>query len=392
MYFALVLSLIMLLLGAIVVLSLRFLNRRWWQIGWVRRTAYILPILGIVTLAIGIFGIVSSSSLPTAIGMTMASLTFVLMIGLIVSLIPAGGLNILANIIEKKSSNPGKADVSQGRRDFLRISATALPALATGTGVTGFAISFGQVKVYELPLYFENLPPQLDGFRILHLSDMHLGRYFQFADLEQLLEDAEKLTPDMVVATGDICDVTSMLPRTLQMIGELKPRHGSLASIGNHEYYHGVQNSRRAHSVSEVPLLINEGHTLLIDGASLYVGGADDPAQLFADTDDFLKRTIDKTLSGAPSDGFKIIMSHRPLGFERAAEQSVELTLAGHTHGGQIGLGGRSIFETTDPPNYYWGHYTKGSSQLYTSAGAGHWFPFRLGCPAEAPVIILKRA
>ncbi|RKX73418.1 MAG: hypothetical protein DRP60_11930 [Spirochaetes bacterium] len=75
-----------------------------------------------------------------------------------------------------------------------------------------------------------------------------------------------------------------------------------------------------------------------------------------------------------------------------AAELGVNLTLAGHTHGGQIGVGGRSFFDWVLPYKYLWGHYTKDNgSQLYTSAGIGHWFPFRLGCPAEAPVFVLRR-
>ena len=69
----------------------------------------------------------------------------------------------------------------------------------------------------------------------------------------------------------------------------------------------------------------------------------------------------------------------------------MNLTLSGHTHGGQIGLGGRSIFEYLGGPGQYlWGEYNSGSGKLYTSAGVGHWFPFRLGCPAEAPVLVLR--
>jgi uncharacterized protein len=84
-------------------------------------------------------------------------------------------------------------------------------------------------------------------------------------------------------------------------------------------------------------------------------------------------------------------MSHRPDAFDHAAVRGIDLTLAGHTHGGQIGMFGRSVFESYWPERYLWGRYERNGSQLYTSAGVGHWFPFRLGCPPEAPVIELTR-
>jgi predicted MPP superfamily phosphohydrolase len=395
MYFILVIIGAFLILGIGTILMLRFLNRRWWRIRWIRITALLLPVCGVLCLLVGFAGFFTSTFLPIAVGMTTASFVFVLLIGLVVSLPLSGVLNSLANSVERRFHRVAEAadsGFSNSRRNFLRSSSVLFPAIAVGAGATGFGLSFVRVKVHELPMLYDNLPDQLEGFRVLHISDMHLGRYFQLGDLEQLLSDAEQFEPDMVLVTGDICDVSTQLDDTLRIIGELNPRYGCWASLGNHEYYHGVQLSRAAHSRSNVPLLINIGHTINVDGVDLYVGGADDPASLWKNADDFLLRTVNETLSGAPSDAFKIIMSHRPRGFVEAARQGVELTLAGHTHGGQIGIGGRSIFETTDPPNYYWGHYADGKSRLCTSAGVGHWFPFRLGCPAEAPVVVLKRA
>lgn len=395
MYFILVIIGAFLILGLGIILMLRYMNRRWWRIKWIRITAFLLPVCGVLCLLVGFAGFFTSTYFLIAVGMTTASFVFVLMISFVASLPLSGVLNSLANLIERKLRRTAEAadsGFSDSRRSFLRSSAVIFPALAVGGSVTGFGVSFGRVKVYELPLIYDNLPDQLEGFRILHISDMHLGRYFQLDGLEQLLSDAERFKPDMILVTGDVCDVNPLLDDTLSMIGELKPRYGCWASIGNHEYYHGLDLSRTAHARSDIPLLMNTGKTINVDGVDLYVGGADDPASLWANADGFLQRTVNETLSGAPSDAFKIIMSHRPRGFVEAARQGVELTLAGHTHGGQIGIGGRSMFETTDPPNYFWGHYTDGKSQLYTSAGVGHWFPFRLGCRAEASVIVLKRA
>ena len=110
-----------------------------------------------------------------------------------------------------------------------------------------------------------------------------------------------------------------------------------------------------------------------------------------AKNDEFFQKTIDETLTPVATGDTVVLMSHRPDAFDYAASKDVHLTLAGHTHGGQIGFMGRSVFETYSSGNYLWGEYTLGNSRLYTSAGAGHWFPFRLGCPTEAPVIELRR-
>lgn len=70
----------------------------------------------------------------------------------------------------------------------------------------------------------------------------------------------------------------------------------------------------------------------------------------------------------------------------------MDLTLAGHAHGGQIGFNGHSAFERIWPDQYLWGPYSVGRSRLYTTSGFGHWFPFRVNCPTEAPLIELARA
>ena len=85
-------------------------------------------------------------------------------------------------------------------------------------------------------------------------------------------------------------------------------------------------------------------------------------------------------------------MSHRPMALDYAADRGIPLTLAGHTHGGQIGFNGRSLLYAINPERSMWGQYERRDSKLYVSAGAGHWFPYRLGCPAEIPIYTLTSA
>ena len=105
-----------------------------------------------------------------------------------------------------------------------------------------------------------------------------------------------------------------------------------------------------------------------------------------------LQQSVERALDGASQAAFTVLLSHRAQAFDYAADLGTELTLSGHTHGFQMGLGGRSLFESLMPERYIWGHYSRGESQLYTTCGVGHWLPFRLGCPPEAPLIVLHKA
>jgi hypothetical protein len=237
-----------------------------------------------------------------------------------------------------------------------------------------------------------NLPPQLHGLRILHLSDLHLGWFLTVRDLEAALARAAALQPDLILFTGDVADQLDQLAPALKFAEALAPRLGVFASIGNHEYYRGIRAVRRTYERVGTPLLLESGVTLEVDGARLRLSGADDPVNLRGDLSSFLAATVDRSLDGAPSDAFHLLMCHRPTGFVPAAAQGVHLTLAGHTHGAQLGLRGRSLLEPLMRDAYLWGAYQRGSSRLYTSAGFGHWFPFRLNCPTEAPIIVLERS
>jgi hypothetical protein len=122
----------------------------------------------------------------------------------------------------------------------------------------------------------------------------------------------------------------------------------------------------------------------------VFVGGIDDPRRMGVDNSLFFENTIDQVLLDTNDDDFILLMSHRPDAFDYAAGRGVNVMFAGHTHGGQIGLLGRSLFQEVWTDSYFWGYYDLGASRLHVSAGMGHWFPFRLGCPPEAPIIELR--
>ncbi len=280
---------------------------------------------------------------------------------------------------------------SKNRRLVLQGAAAIFPVSAVALGSGGMTRAFDTAQVREIEFYYSDLPKDLDGLKILHVSDSHLGPYVKNDDIEALMLRAESFSPDIMLFSGDVADDLRMLPDCIRLLEGLKTKYGAYASMGNHDYYRGAPQVRANFARSSIPMLINEGASIKIGSSELFIGGADDPRRMGVPIGNFLRDTVERTLEHANSGAFKIIMSHRPSGFDYTAAQGVELTVAGHTHGCQIGFMGKPVFDEWGGERYLWGHYRVGRSRLYTSSGVGHWFPFRLGCPTEAPIIVLRR-
>ncbi|MCD6248921.1 MAG: metallophosphoesterase, partial [candidate division Zixibacteria bacterium] len=319
--------------------------------------------------------------------------SLVLEICLMFSLPISGIFNLTEKLLErcKRTHHETPEKVADPRRRLLlRGAAVLIPVASVSSGVAGVGYAYGCADVSLKPFQFDNLPTALEGLRILQLSDIHLRHYVTLDDLEEILSEAVTFTPDLILLTGDIADDLTLLPDTLAMIAQTKPRLGAYAILGNHEYFRGVAGVRRAYDASEVPLLVDEEVQLKIGDITLLLGGVDDPRSMHDIAPEYFHNSLSATFGDTLKGDFSILMSHRPNVFDEATRRGVDLTLAGHTHGGQIGFGGRSILDSSFPNSYLWGHYEKNGSHLYTSCGAGHWFPFRLGCPAEAPIIELR--
>jgi predicted MPP superfamily phosphohydrolase len=375
----------------LAIIFLKRLNRGWWELRWIRSIAYLIPIFGGICILLWAIGVQLNFSSMHAIGASGAALTVVIQIAMLLSLPISGTAQFLVRKIGGKIENQKEPDPN--RRVILKAAAGIFPLAAITAGVDGVARSFGPVKMPEIKMRFANLPQSLDGFKILQISDMHLGYYVILEDLEKMLTKAQEEKPDLVLITGDMADDLTALPYALRMISQLQPPYGTYACLGNHEYYRGIRQVMRDFNNSPIPVLVSQGMTVDIDDdTQIYVAGADDPRYLSRMNTGFVKKTVHESLNGAPEGAFRILMCHRPQGYDYAADLGAELTLSGHTHGGQIGIAHRSVFEEILPYKYLWGHYIKeNGSQLYTTSGMGHWFPFRLGCPQEVPLIVLER-
>ena len=394
-FFIIFVSAFILLFGLVQLLLLRQLNRVWWERKWIRRAAWSLPVIGVVSLVLLGLAEYHRINWLSAMVSPVTVLAVVLEICLMVSLPFSGAVHLTERFLgwmaqRRKSTREEVLD--QRRRVFLKSAAAVVPLATISAGLGGVGRAYGAAEVRLKSFRVANLPAALEGLRVFHLSDLHLGHYVTIDDLEDILARAAQFSPDLVLATGDISDDLEQLPSVLDKIAALSPPLGCYAILGNHEHFRGIDQVRAIYARSPVPLLVNEHTEIKAGTIDLLLGGIDDPVTMHDIAPDFFSRSLNTTFSSAPGNTFTLLMSHRPDVFPFAAERKIGLTLAGHTHGGQIGMAGRSILESAFPHSYLWGEYTLRDSLLYTTSGAGHWFPFRLGCPAEAPVIEMRRA
>ena len=382
--------------SVLVILSLlnfvlfKYFNKDWWQRRIVRKINLIIPGIGFIGVTIWFIGNYTNSITLSAFGSVLTVVVVIILLSLIISLPFSAVFNKLSRRRGKKelTKKENKEKIDNSRRRILKGTAAALPLITLSAAGGGIARSFLDTDVYVLPLEFKNLPLHLEGLRILHLTDSHLGIYKHLDDYENILIEAEKYRPDIVLMTGDIADDLDLLPEVLKLADGFNSKYGTYASLGNHEYYRGINRVLRTFDSGPVELLRSNGKTLDINGGQLYLAGSDDPVTMRQVKYGFLIESMNKALAGRKDGVFTVLMTHRPEGFDPAAEIGIELTLSGHTHGGQAGLNGHSLWSVfTD--RYLWGKYAKNGSQMYLSSGIGHWFPFRLGCPTEAPIIEL---
>lgn len=240
--------------------------------------------------------------------------------------------------------------------------------------------------VRENPVPFSNLPDAFDGFRILHLSDIHIDGYPGFGS--HIAKTVSELKFDLCVVTGDfrIWDTGRYLHivEELQaLVPALQRRYGVYGILGNHDF---IEMAPMIESAG-IPLLLNENISLEIDKSRLWLVGLDD-AHFYGEHD------FGKALKNVPSNAAKILLAHSPELIPEAAGLGFGLYLTGHTHAGQMCLpGGIPILRNARcKSKYIAGRWDFDSMQGYTSAGVGCSGVFaRFYCPPEIVVHILKK-
>jgi uncharacterized protein len=241
------------------------------------------------------------------------------------------------------------------------------------------------IRAVENAVTLPRLPAAFHGFRILHLSDLHID--VSDAMAHAIIEAVRPLDYDVCVLTGDYRFRTSgAADVALHNMARLR---GSLAGevyavLGNHDTVLMLPELERM----GIRVLMNEHVRLARADAALYLAGIDD-AHYFG------VENLEKALGAIPSDATTVMLSHTPEVFRQAAHAAVDLLLCGHTHGGQICLPGGwpILLDARIPRRLGRGRWAHGGMQGYTSPGAGaSVVEVRLNCPPEVTVHRLLRA
>jgi predicted MPP superfamily phosphohydrolase len=276
------------------------------------------------------------------------------------------------------------------RREFLRTATALTPPLLT-LGAAGWSeFQLDDFRVRRMDVTLRGLPAALDGVTIAHVSDTHVGRLTRGRVLEKIVETVNGLQADMIAITGDLInDSLRALPPALEMVRAFRAREVVVACEGNHDL---IENPGRFRSEAEkggLPLLRDAAATVTIRGQKVQILGIrweGQAARMAASTRELLARRD----AGA----WPLLLAHHPHAWDAAqdaAGEDVPLTLAGHTHGGQLMLGpNRPIFPGMF--RYWSGIYRRERSALVVSNGVGNWFPLRINAPAEVVHLTLRRA
>lgn len=279
-----------------------------------------------------------------------------------------------------------------GRRQFLKWLGIGVPTLAFGTSAAGLAEATATLAVRQVPLRWENLPADLVGLRLVQISDVHLGPYVSLERLTEIIETARALQPDIVVITGDLIDDLRLLRGAVALLSRWAAEvpHGLFYCWGNHEYFRDISQIKAAIDASPLQLLDNSSRRLLIGATPLYMLGVDYPWGTANERQEKCQRFVKQVSREVPAEAFSILLAHHPDCFDAAFAAGIPLTLSGHTHGGQVAIAGYSLFSFGY--RYLRGLYQAGASYGYVNVGAGHWLPFRLGCPPEITLLTLERS
>jgi len=276
------------------------------------------------------------------------------------------------------------------RRQFI-ITAMNLGLISLTSGFTAYGFFQARRKpdVIEVDVPIDKLPDQLEGLRIVQISDIHVGPTIKRDFVQQITDQVNGLKPDLIALTGDLVDGSvSYLSNDVAPLADLQAPLGKFFITGNHEYYSGVEYWLKETERIGLTNLVNEHRLININGATLTVAGVTDLEAGRMQPDH--KTDPTKALAGAPADSVKILLAHQPASIYEASRLGVDLQLSGHTHGGQFKPFHLAVKQAHP---YVAGLHNHNGTWIYVNVGTGYWGPpLRLGIPNEITVLRLKKA
>ena len=277
------------------------------------------------------------------------------------------------------------------RREFLKAfgyvtliyGAAAIGGYSYATKVEPRWLTIEKVSV---PL--KGIKSKLEGLKIVQLSDIHLHPHTQLDLLEKAVQIVNELAPDLIVLTGDfVLDKAESIFDLTPVLSKKNARYGVFSILGNHDLWTNADIVQRGFEDADLPVLVNEGLTLDVEGESLYLAGLDDGWSGQPD--------LDSALEGCPANTPTIVLMHEPDFVDEIAKDTrVALQLSGHTHGGQVRVPGIGpIALPTNGRKYDIGLHKVNQTMLYVNRGLGVISPpVRFNCRPEITEITLRAA
>lgn len=240
------------------------------------------------------------------------------------------------------------------------------------------------LSLEHVEIRLRRLPKKLDGFKIIHLSDTHHSPLTGLAHIERAVKIANRLKPDICLLTGDyVSHDSEYIAPVATALGKLKAKHGVHACLGNHDHWTDAELVTHLFRGEGIKVLINEGFRIETRRGGFWLCGVDD--YMVGKTD------VPAALLGSYPDEMKLLLAHNPIIFREAARLGIDLTLSGHTHGGQIRV--RNTEKNIIPRRRKAGLHKRRASQIYITRGIGTVvLPVRYQCPPEISLLELRIA
>jgi len=253
------------------------------------------------------------------------------------------------------------------------------------------------LKTTNLIIESGDIPTSFDGKRIVFISDVHHGRYFSRERVAQLVDTINNLKPDIIILGGDYVYMDpAYVYSFFDEVSKLESKYGIYGVMGNHDYWVGESQTRKMMQQNKIKNCDNKSYWLKIGKDSIKIGGLDDITQGV--------QIPDSTIYDVKKNDFCILISHRPDNIPILKTDRVDLTLSGHTHGGQITLFGLwapllpeinnnnfKIFPVGIQQKYRYGLIKSNGIQSYITSGVGTLTPLRFFCRPEIVVFKLKK-
>ena len=279
-----------------------------------------------------------------------------------------------------------------------------------GTMLYGYWFGRKQLRVTETTSSSTQVPPAFDGYKIVHISDLHLSSFADSPEfLQRVIDTINQQQPDLICFTGDFVGfgVEEAAPFT-EMLRQLHAKDGIASVLGNHDfalYHHGLSSKQKEEKVEQLAtyqrdtlgwkLLRNQSFVITRDSDALQIIGVDNASCQGQGFQTVYRADLPKAMllpdSLFASSPFKILLSHDPSHWraEVMPNTDIPLTLSGHTHAGQMRILGYPLSSLMFTESEGW--YEKDNQSLYINTGIGCTLPVRIGVPAEITVITLKK-